>query len=100
MHQVLAGLVTLSDAGNDIADLVDIGQAGIDRGNGMGGVILIVPMRIETVHVETRPKSEGAAFVRILRGGFALRRHCTHRRASKGGTTGCEKGTPTESRRF
>ncbi len=46
LRQFFVGLPALGHARHDGAVVVDIRQPGVNRGNGMGGVILVVPVRI------------------------------------------------------
>src|SRR5262249_62230428 len=52
--EVLVGLPALSDARDDVALLIDIGEAGVHRRRGMGGVQLIMAVRIEASRIDTR----------------------------------------------
>src|SRR5262249_61804940 len=63
--EVLVGLPALSDARDDVALLIDIGEAGVHRRRWMGGVQLIMAVRIEASRIDTRAQLEYTAPWRV-----------------------------------
>src|SRR5262249_39054192 len=59
--EVLVRLPTLSDARADAALLIDMGEAGVHRRRWMGGVQLIMAVRIEASRIDTRAQLEYTA---------------------------------------
>jgi hypothetical protein len=59
--ELLVGLPALGQAGDEVAPLVDIGQAVIHGGSGMYLVVLIMPMRVEASDIVARAILQDAA---------------------------------------
>ena len=67
--QIFARLPTLGNTGNDVAFVIDVGEASIHHGRQMGAVKLIVTMPIEAGGIATRAVLQDAAALRMLLGG-------------------------------
>src|SRR5262249_10316634 len=78
--EVLVGLPALGNARHDVALLVEVGQASIHRCGRIGGVQLIMPVRIEAGCIEERAKLQYTAPLRT-----PLRRCPVGREPAQGG---------------
>ena len=63
--EVLVGLPALGDARDYVALLIDIGEAGVHRRRWMGGVQLIMAMRVEASGIDSRCKLQHTAPLRM-----------------------------------
>src|SRR5262249_9105726 len=63
--ELLVGLPALGDAGDDVALLIDIRQAGVYQAGWMGGVELIMTVPVEAGRITTRAIVQGAAPFRM-----------------------------------
>src|SRR5262249_35580966 len=79
--EVFIGLPALGNARDNIALLVEVGEAGVHRSGRIGGVQLIMPVRIEAGCIEERAKLQYTAPLRM-----PLRRCPVGREPTQGGT--------------
>jgi len=79
--EVFIGLPALGNTRDDVALLVEVGEAGVHRRGRIGGVQLIVPVRIEAGRIEERAKLQHTPLARM-----PLRRYPVGREPTQGGT--------------
>src|SRR5262249_5953398 len=93
--ELLVGLPALGDARDDVTLLIDIGQASVHRRRWMGGVQLIMPVRVEASGIDPRSKPQHTAPFRMPLRRFTLEGESTAEgSADQRGTGRGEEGSP------
>ena len=68
----MLGLPTLGNARDDIAGLIEISEAGVQHGRRMGGVELIITVRIEAGRINAWAKLQHTTALRMALGCLTL----------------------------